>query len=219
MTSASAVELLADSFQGLPLKFRSPALEHCLPDGFRPRGHSLHAFVLPFVPYVILGVWMVHCRHSGGNCRGSSQGASLKADESENCSRRVCEENRYHATPRPGTRSTRQHLQRNPIPSHVHCPEPGCRGRAIAFRCIENWVLGAPLYMHMRGQGGRSHPPPIIIVNEKLIITTTKLWDPEGAPSRTCPLHILHMRGQVSRGPPADNNDSSSSPKLGSLGG
>jgi hypothetical protein len=32
----------------LPLKFSSP-LEHCIPDGFRPRGHSLHAFALPFV--------------------------------------------------------------------------------------------------------------------------------------------------------------------------
>ena len=32
----------------LPLEFSSP-LEHCFPDGFRPRGHSLHVFVLPCV--------------------------------------------------------------------------------------------------------------------------------------------------------------------------
>ena len=32
----------------LLLKFSS-RLEHCFPDGFRPRGHSLHAFVRPFI--------------------------------------------------------------------------------------------------------------------------------------------------------------------------
>ena len=34
----------------LPLQFSSP-LEHCSPDGFRPRGHSIHAFVLPCVQH------------------------------------------------------------------------------------------------------------------------------------------------------------------------
>ena len=53
----------------LPLKFTSP-LKHCVSDCFRPRGHTLHAFVVPSVrPSGCAGV---DCLRSSGNCRASS---------------------------------------------------------------------------------------------------------------------------------------------------